>query len=170
MFAKINSMGAYGLETFAVSVECDVLAGKPNFNIVGLPDNAVNEAKLRVKSAVKNCGYAYPATQITVNLAPADTRKEGALYDLPILVALLIATRQLGNDFEDCAFIGELSLSGEVKAVKGVLPMVIKARETGIKKYFFLPTISRKRLSSGISSFIPFPTSRLCSRFSAAQT
>ena len=136
MFAKINSMGSYGLETYMVTVECDVTSGKGAFNIVGLPDNAISEAKSRVRSAIKNCGYAYPSTQITVNLAPADTRKEGALYDLPILIALLVATRQLEYNFEDCAFIGELSLSGEVKSVKGVLPMVIKAAESGIKRVF----------------------------------
>ena len=138
MFSKINSMGAYGLETFMVTVECDVTGSKSIFNIVGLPDNAVTEARLRVRSAIKNCGYAYPTTQITVNLAPADTRKEGALYDLPILIALLVATRQLENQFDDCAFIGELSLSGDVRPVKGILPMAIKAREAGIK-HVFLP-------------------------------
>jgi magnesium chelatase family protein len=136
MFSKVNSMGAYGLETFMVSVECDITVGKQNFNIVGLPDNAVNEAKLRVRSAVKNCGYSYPNQAITVNLAPADMRKEGALYDLPMLISLLIATRQLENTFDDAAFIGELSLSGEVRAVSGVLPMVIMARNAGITRVF----------------------------------
>ncbi|MDR1927018.1 MAG: YifB family Mg chelatase-like AAA ATPase, partial [Oscillospiraceae bacterium] len=103
---------------------------------VGLPDAAVSEARDRVRSAVKNSGFEFPVSRITVNLAPADRRKEGPIYDLPILVALLIASGQLRGDIKACAFFGELSLDGAVRRVNGALPMVIKAREAGWKEVF----------------------------------
>lgn len=129
-------MGIYGLETYMVEVEADISGGQSRFDIVGLPDSAVSESRERVRSAIKNCGYLYPPTHITVNLAPADIRKEGPLYDLPILMAILKATDQIKAELSDCAFIGELSLSGEVRRVNGVLPMSIMARNAGISKVF----------------------------------
>ncbi len=136
MVVKCNSMGLFGMDSYIVEVEADVSSGQIAFEIVGLPDTAVRESRDRVRSAMINCGFAFPVSHITVNLAPADIRKEGPLYDLPILVAMLKATDQLSCDLTSSAFIGELSLSGEVRATNGVLPMVIKARDVGFKSVF----------------------------------
>lgn len=136
MVVKCNSFGLYGIDSYELEVEASISNGMPAFDIVGLPDAAVKESRDRVRSAMKNCGFNFPAARITINLAPADIRKEGPIYDLPILIAILKATGQLVENVSDCAFIGELSLSGELRAVNGVLPMAIKARETGIKSLF----------------------------------
>lgn len=136
MFARVNSMGVVGLDTYMVSVEVDVSGGLPRFDVVGLPDTAVSEARNRVRSAVHNNGFTFPPSHLTVNLAPADTRKEGTVYDLPVLIAVLKATEQLPGTFDDCAFIGELSLDGLIRHVNGALPMVIRARKEGIKSVF----------------------------------
>lgn len=136
MFIKVNSIGLFGMNSYAVGVEASVDNGMVRFDIVGLPDTAVSESRDRVRSAIKNSGFKFPASRFTVNLTPADIKKEGPIYDLPILVAILIATGQLECEINDCAFFGELSLSGEVNKVKGALPMVIKAQEEGIKKIF----------------------------------
>ncbi|HQH64331.1 MAG TPA: magnesium chelatase domain-containing protein, partial [Clostridiales bacterium] len=119
MFAKVNSIGIFGMETYMVEVEADLSQGLPRFDIVGLPDTSVSESRDRVRAAVKNCGFTFPVSRITVNLAPADTRKEGALYDLPVFVALLLASKQLQADLDGCAFIGELSLDGMLRRVDG---------------------------------------------------
>ena len=136
MVSKVRSMGIFGMHSFMVEVETDVSGTKYRFDIVGLPDAAVSESRERVQTAVKNSGYAFPFTHITVNLAPADVRKEGSTYDLPIFIGLLAAGRQLEVPGADCAFIGELSLSGEVRGIPGVLPMVIEARNAGVKNVF----------------------------------
>lgn len=136
MFSKVNSMGIFGLDVFPVSVEADLSSGLPRFDVVGLPDSAVSESRDRVRSAVKNSGFDFPVSRITVNLAPADRRKEGPLYDLAMLVALLKASEQINADTENRAFLGELSLDGKIRRVNGVLPMVIKARQCGIKEIF----------------------------------
>ncbi len=136
MISHLFSMGLYGLEAFTVEVEADISKGLPCFDIVGLPDTAVKESRERVRSAMKNCGYEYPVSRITMNLAPADKKKEGPIYDLPLLIALLQATGQLSASLEDCVFIGELSLSGEIRPVRGVLPMAIAAREAGFRRFF----------------------------------
>ncbi|MCH5300416.1 MAG: YifB family Mg chelatase-like AAA ATPase [Ruminococcus sp.] len=136
MVVKCNSFGLYGIDSYELEVEASISNGIPAFDIVGLPDTAVKESRDRVRSAMKNCGFNFPGARITINLAPADIRKEGPIYDLPILIAILKATGQLAQNVSDCAFIGELSLSGELRAVNGVLPMAIKARETGIKSLF----------------------------------
>ncbi len=133
MFARINSIGLFGMDSYLVSVEADLGQGLPRVDIVGLPDAAVNEAKNRVRAAIKNCGFKYPQSRITINLAPADTRKEGSVYDLPILISMLKASEQLRFDESDYAFIGELSLDGFIRRVNGALPMVIRARHEGIK-------------------------------------
>ncbi|MEG0179832.1 MAG: magnesium chelatase domain-containing protein, partial [Oscillospiraceae bacterium] len=132
MFAKINSLGVYALEGFAVSVEADISGGLPQFAIVGLPDNAVKEATDRVRSALKNLGFTYPVSRITINLAPADIKKTGPVYDLPVLLAILAASEQIKEPASDIAFIGELSLDGSVRGVNGVLPMIIAAKNNGI--------------------------------------
>lgn len=136
MFAKINSLGVYTLEGFPVTVEVDISGGLPQFSIVGLPDNAVKEAVDRVRSALKNLGFTYPVSRITVNLAPADIRKTGPVYDLPVLLALLSASGQLSGVTDDMAFLGELSLDGAVRGVTGVLPMALAAYNAGIRQLF----------------------------------
>lgn len=136
MFVKINSIGLLGMDSYPVGVEASVDNGMVRFDIVGLPDTAVSESRDRVRTAIKNSGFKFPPSRYTVNLTPADIKKEGPIYDLPILVSILIATGQLRADTKDCAFFGELSLSGDVNKVKGALPMVIKAQEMGIKKIF----------------------------------
>lgn len=136
MFAKVNSIGLFGMNTYGVGVETSLESGMPRFDIVGLPDASVSESRDRVRAAMKNSKFAYPCTRITVNLSPADKRKEGPVYDLPILVSLMIASGQLNARVDDCAFFGELSLSGKVRKVNGALPMAIHAKEAGIKSLF----------------------------------
>ena len=136
MVVKCKSFGLFGIDCYPVDVEVAISRGNALFDMVGLPDAAVKESKDRVRTAFKNCGFEFPVSRITVNLAPADTKKEGPIYDLPIFMALLKATGSLDADYRDCAFLGELSLSGEVRPINGVLPMVIKARELGIKRLF----------------------------------
>ncbi|MEG0769197.1 MAG: YifB family Mg chelatase-like AAA ATPase [Ruthenibacterium sp.] len=136
MFAHINSLGVYALDGFAVRVEADISGGLPQLQIVGLPDSAVREAADRVRSALKNQGFDYPVSRITINLAPADIRKAGPVYDLPILLAILAASGQISAVPAECAFVGELSLDGAVRSVNGVLPMALAARETGATQLF----------------------------------
>lgn len=154
MFAKTDSFGLLGIDAFRVSVEADISTGLPKFDIVGLPDAAVKESKERVRSAIKNSKLTYPVSRITVNLAPADVKKEGAVYDLPILVAMLAASGQLKCTLSESAFIGALSLNGDVTAINGVLPMVIKARELGYKN-IFVPADNAAECSAveGIKSY-----------------
>lgn len=147
MFARINSMGLFGMDSYMVQVEADLSQGLPRFDIVGLPDAAISEAKNRVRSAIKNTGFAFPVSRITVNLAPADTRKEGSVYDLPILMALLKAGRQINFDSDNMAFIGEVALDGLVRRVDGALPMVITAAKNGIKRYLSRQKTRRKAQS-----------------------
>lgn len=136
MFTSVKSMGLFGMQSYMVNVEIDVSGGLPHFDIVGLPNASVSEAKERVRSAVKNSALTFPVSRITVNLAPADTKKEGTVYDLPILLSVLAASRQIKPLPETSAFIGELSLSGEVRRVNGALPMVIEAMHNGIADVF----------------------------------
>ena len=136
MVEKTYSMGLYGLEAFPVEVEADLSQGLPAFELVGLPDAAVKESRDRVRSALKNCGFEFPVSRITMNLAPADKKKEGPIYDLPLLVSLLKASRQLCCHTEDAIFLGELSLSGELRPIRGLLPMADKAREEGFKRLY----------------------------------
>ena len=136
MVVRCNSFGINGMDGYKVEIEASMQGGLPGFDMVGLPDAAVRESRDRVKSALKNCGFKLPSSHIILNLAPADIKKEGPIYDLPICVALLKLTGQIVTDISDCAFIGELSLGGETRSINGVLPMVIKARECGIKKIF----------------------------------
>lgn len=136
MVAKIHSMGLYGMNAFPVEVETDLSAGLPAFEVVGLPDAAVKESRDRVRAAMKNCGFDFPVSRITMNLAPADKRKEGPMYDLPLLLSLLQASRQLLCGLDDAVFLGELSLSGQVRRVRGVLPMAAMAKEAGFARLF----------------------------------
>ena len=137
MFSNIKSVGLLGLESYMVDVEANVTSGKFNIEIVGLPDTAVSEARERILAAMSNSGLEiYYSDKYIFNLAPADVKKEGSLYDLPMAVAALSATHQLHGDYKNAAFVGELSLSGAVKGVKGVLPMVIAAKEHGLKEIY----------------------------------
>lgn len=132
MLCKIQSLGLHGITGYLVTAECDLSGGLPNFDIVGLPDAAVKEARERVRAAVKNCSFKFPVSRITVNLAPADRKKAGTIYDLPILVGILAAGEQLPLKEKRAAFVGELSLSGELRPVTGMLPMALAAREAGL--------------------------------------
>lgn len=144
MVAKCLSFGVNGMDGYKVEIEAAMYNGIRSFDMVGLPDAAVRESKDRVLSALKNCGFRFPATHITLNLAPADIKKEGPIYDLPISVILLKLLGQITSDISDCAFIGELSLSGETRGINGVLPMVLKAHECGIKRIFVPAANSRE--------------------------
>ena len=136
MLSKVKSYALYGLEGLLVDIEADVSNGLPSFEIVGLPDTAVKESKERVRSAIKNSGYHYPTTKITINLAPADVKKQGAYLDLGIAVGILKASGlQMVKKVEEYAFIGELSLDGSIRGVQGVLPMLISALKNGQKKF-----------------------------------
>lgn len=141
MFARVNSLGIFGMEVFPVTVEADISSGLPRFDVVGLPDSAVSEARNRVHSAIKNCGFTFPVSRITVNLAPADRRKEGPIYDLAMFVTLLLASEQLDADTSGYAFLGELSLDGKIRHVNGVLPMVISACQSGFHS-IFVPAVN----------------------------
>lgn len=137
MLSQINTCGLMGINGYMVKVETDVGNGLPKFDIVGLPDAAVKEAKERVHAAVRNSGFGFPARKIVVNLAPASLKKEGAAYDLPIAVSILAATSQLPEDaVKGAVFMGELSLDGGVYPVRGVLPMVISALGEGYHDFF----------------------------------
>lgn len=136
MFTRLNSIGVFGIDSYMVEVEADVSGGLPCFEIVGLPDTAVKESRDRVRSALKNSGFNFPLGRITVNLAPANIRKEGSVYDLPLLVAILCASGQLTGDFSDAAFLGEIALDGQVRGIRGVLSMTMQARKSGIRRLF----------------------------------
>ena len=136
MISKIRSLGLGGIRGYEVEVECFISGGLPAFDIVGLPDAAVREARERVRAAIKVCGIKFPVSRITVNLAPADTKKLGTVYDLPIMLGILSAAGDIKPVPPDCAFIGELSLAGELRTVPGALPMALAAERLGIKRLF----------------------------------
>ena len=131
MYSVTRSFGLNGLSGFAVAVEADISGGLPAFSIVGLPDSAVRESADRVRAAIKNLGFKFPDRRITINLAPADVRKTGPVYDLPLLLAVLTASGQLEDVPADAAFLGELALDGTLRPVSGVLPMALAAAENG---------------------------------------
>ena len=130
--AKVRSGAVVGIDGILVDVEVDIGSGLPAFQIVGLPDTAVQEAKERVRAAIRNAGFEFPLRRITVNLAPADVRKQGPLYDLPIAVAILVASHQVPDRFKEMALLGELSLDGRLRHVSGVLPLVSMCADQGI--------------------------------------
>jgi magnesium chelatase family protein len=137
MFVKVISMSVIGMESYPVFVEVDTSQGLPQFATVGLPDASVKESRDRIKAAIKNSGYRFPRSHVTVNLAPADVKKEGTGFDLPIAVGILAAEELIKEaDLQGCFFIGELSLDGSIKGVNGVLPAALKAKEIGIKSVF----------------------------------
>ena len=136
MFSSIKSLGVSGIGGYGVSVEVYITNGLPHFEVVGLPDAAVKEARERVHAAVKNSGFRFPVSRLTVNLAPADKKKTGTVYDLPILIGILAASGDISRPESDTAFIGELGLSGELRPVQGALPMALAAEREGVKKLF----------------------------------
>lgn len=138
MLAKVFSCAIVGLEAEIVEVEVDIIRGGPTFNLVGLPDAAVRESRDRVHSAIKNSGFSFPSgRRITVNLAPADLRKEGPAYDLPIAVGILAASQQIWSEkLANAFFLGELSLDGTARHTKGILPLTALAREQGFSRVF----------------------------------
>lgn len=160
MLAKVSSSAVVGLDSVSITVEVDIAAqGLPAFNIVGLPDKAVEEAKERVRSAIKNSGCDFPAKRITVNLAPADLPKEGPSYDLPIALGVLLASEQVSADIKDSLFLGELSLDGTLNHINGVLPQIIMAKEKKFKKVF-LPSINSKE-AAVVKGINVYPTPSL---------
>ncbi len=155
MLAKISSGASVGLESTPIEVEVDIPnEGLPAFQMVGLPDKAVEESKERVRSAIKNSGADFPSTRITVNLAPADLPKVGPAYDLPIALGILIASEQIAPDISDSLFFGELSLDGSLRHTNGILPMAYLARERGFKN-IFIPKINEQEASvvSGVNVY-----------------
>ena len=136
MLATIRSLGVKGIGGYGVSVEVFVSNGLVNFDIVGLPDAAVREARERVRAAIKSNGFKFPVSRVTVNLAPADTKKAGTVYDLPIMLGILAATGVIRQPKSDCAFFGELSLNGTLRPVSGALPMAVAAAREGVRELF----------------------------------
>ena len=136
MVVTVRSLGLNGISGYEVSVECFLSGGLPAFDVVGLPDAAVRESRERVRAAIKACGAKFPVSRITVNLAPAGQRKEGTVYDLPILLGILTAAEELKPLPADAAFLGELSLTGALRPVTGVLPMALCAARMGIRQLY----------------------------------
>ena len=151
MLAKVLGSTVYGIEAYLVDVEVDVSQGIPAFDIVGLPDTAVREARERVRAAVKNCGFEMPTRRITVNLAPADLRKEGSGFDLPIAVGLLVASEQLDPaKVHNVVFAGELSLDGALRPIHGALPMAIAAKREGRRFVVPIDNVREATLVEGL--------------------
>jgi len=136
MFSKINSLGLFGLNAFPVDVEIEISKGIPLFEIVGLTDIVVRESRERIRSALRASDISFPLSRVMVNLAPADTKKSGSVHDLAIAVALLHIMGYINEDLESSAFIGEVSLNGDIRAINGVLPMTLLAKKTGIKNIY----------------------------------
>lgn len=154
MVVSIRSLGLNGIAGYEVGAECFLSGGLPAFDIVGLPDAAVREARERVRAAVKNCGIKFPVSRITVNLAPANQKKAGTVYDLPIFIGILAAAEELKKIPNDAAFLGELSLTGSVRAVSGVLPMALAAKAAGIRTLFVpAENAAEATLASGLTVY-----------------
>jgi magnesium chelatase family protein len=139
MLAKIYSAAVYGVDAYEVEIEVNAGAGDPKMVIVGLPDAAVKESKDRVRTAIANSAYKWSRRRTTINLAPADIKKEGPSFDLPIALGMIAVAEELNTSaFEKFSFVGELALDGSVRAVKGVLPVALEARRRG-KQALFVP-------------------------------
>ncbi len=150
MYAVLNSFGLSGLQGFEVAVEADVSGGMDSFTIVGLPDSAVRESADRIRAAARNLRYRWPSGRVTVNLAPADVRKTGPVYDLPLLLAVLAAGGQLAQPPKDNAFLGEVALDGSLRPVAGVLPMALAAAEKGVRA-LYLPAANAAEAAEACS-------------------
>ena len=136
MVVQIKSMGLFGMTAYDVNVETDISRGVSSFDIVGLPDTAIKESRDRVRSAITNSGFGFPNRRLVINLAPADIKKAGSYYDLPILLSILVANNAVNCDLSKSAFIGELSLGGDVRPVNGILTMAIQAKKNGIQQFY----------------------------------
>lgn len=136
MICSVHTTGLNGINGSHITVECYITNGLPAFDIVGLPDTAVKEARERVRAAVKTCGMKFPASRITINLAPAHLKKTGTHYDLPILLGVLAASGAVRRPKSKCAFMGELSLDGQIRPINGVLPMALAAKRAGMETLF----------------------------------
>jgi len=132
MVKTIQTTGLFGIDGFMITVECFMATGMPAFEIVGLPDTAVKESKERIRAAMKTCGFSLPNRIITINLAPADRKKEGSSLDMALFASIIANEKELDFDFEKMCFIGELSLAGDIRAVNGILPMCISAKKARI--------------------------------------
>lgn len=147
MLSIVKSMSLHGLEGYLIDVQVDVSAGMPSWEVVGLPDASVKESRERVRTAIKNSGYEFQSRRIVVNLAPADTKKEGSFFDLPIAIGILFNFEEIQKqNLDDTVFIGELSLDGKLNQINGVLPMCIEARNLGMKR-IILPEENAKEAS-----------------------
>ena len=163
MVVQLNSMGLSGISGYKVEVECYVGSGMTNFDVVGLPDAAVKESRERVRAAAVSCGFRFPAGRITVNLAPANTKKAGTFYDLPILLGILAAKGQIRLPGNTWAFIGEVSMKGDLRRVSGILPMVLSAKENGIETIVVpYENGAEATLAGGLTVFAPKTFSELC--------
>lgn len=136
MFSRVKGIGLFGIDSYMIEIEADVSNGLPAFDIVGLPDATVKESRDRIRAAIKNCGFKFPVGRITVNLAPADRKKEGSLYDLPVLLAILKASGQFKAEINNSIVLGEVALDGMIRSVNGVLAITITAKENGIENIF----------------------------------
>ncbi|TCS82920.1 YifB family Mg chelatase-like AAA ATPase [Tepidibacillus fermentans] len=159
MYAKVLGSSILGIDGFLVEIEVDLANGLPQFQIVGLPDSSIRESKDRVRAAIKNSGYSFPIKRITINLAPADIKKEGSGFDLPMAIGILIASEQIDigdseTNLEKTLFIGELSLDGSIHGINGILPMAIEAKQKNIER-LILPNqnVDEARLVQGIEVF-----------------
>ena len=159
MLAKAKSCAVVGLDGFVVDVEVDISPGLPRFDVVGLADTAVQEARARVRAAIRNSGCEFPLRRITANLAPADVRKAGSSYDLPLAVALLQSSGQLEHVPDDAMFLGQLSLNGDLLHTDGVLPMAALAKDAGAKR-IFVP-VSDAEEAALVQGIDVYPVSRL---------
>ncbi|MEI7748319.1 MAG: magnesium chelatase domain-containing protein, partial [Chlorobiaceae bacterium] len=134
MLSTLNAAALIGIDAMKVTVEINVTAGIPSFTVVGLPDNAIRESRERILTAIRNSGFTIPPKKITVNLAPADIKKEGTAFDLPIAIGLLGSLDLIGNRFEDTLIMGELALDGSLRRISGALPVAIMAGKERIKR------------------------------------
>lgn len=173
MICSIKTVGILGIKGNLISAESYITNGLPNFDVVGLPDAAVKEARERVRAAAKSSGLRFPSGRITVNLAPANQKKTGTHYDLPILLSILCATGEVRRPRDTCAFLGEVSLDGRIRAVSGVLPMALAAKQAGIQTLFvpaenaaeatlargpaIIPLQSVSQLVEGLNGFAELP-------------
>ena len=163
MVTQLNSMGLSGISGYKVEVECFVGSGLSHFDVVGLPDAAVKEARERVRAAAISSGFRFPGSRVTVNLAPANTKKSGTFYDLPILLGILAAQGQIRLPGSTWAFIGEVSMKGDLRRVSGILPMVLAAKENGIETIVVpYENGAEATLAGGLTVYAPKTFSQLC--------
>lgn len=166
MLARVLSSAVFGIDAYMVEVEVDISSGLPSYATVGLPEGAVKESKDRVKAAIKNCGYDFPSRRITVNLAPADIKKEGAAFDLPMAIGILTATEIVKRDkLKDYFILGELSLDGQVKPIKGTLPIAVAAKHSGLKGIILPKGNSREAAVVKGIEVLPIETLSQCVEF-----